>query len=179
MIPPRAFWDCCSRPVGLPYFLLASTSPLVQSWFARTVGPSPIPSVSLFNLGSLISLLAYPVIVEPELSTRSQMVWWSLGYAGFVVICAIAGLISRSGEPIPETHFTFDSVFWTWLGLAACPSVLWLAVANHLSQDVAPVPFLWVLPLSLYLLSFVFASIAKAGIALDYSAGYCRWRGWR
>jgi SAM-dependent methyltransferase len=142
--------------VGLPYFLLASTSPLVQSWFARTARTEvPYRLFALSNLGSLISLLAYPVIVEPELSTRSQMIYWSIGYVGFVGICSAAALISRSGDPFPETHFAFDSVSWTWLGLAACPSVLWLAVANHLSQDVAPVPFLWVLPLSLYLLSFV------------------------
>jgi hypothetical protein len=142
--------------VGLPYFLLASTSPLIQSWFARTV-PTEVPYrlFALSNLGSLISLLSYPVLVEPELSTRSQMISWSLGYSVFVALCCAAALISRAGDPFPETHFTFDSVFWTWLGLAACPSVLWLAIANHLSQDVAPVPFLWILPLSLYLLSFV------------------------
>ena len=142
--------------VGLPYFLLASTSPLIQSWFARTVRTDvPYRLFALSNLGSLISLLSYPVIVEPELSTRSQMISWSIGYAVFVGMCGAAALISRTGEPFPETHFTFDSVFWTWLGLAACPSIFWLAIASHLSQDVAPVPLLWILPLSLYLLSFV------------------------
>ncbi len=116
MTRQRAFWDSCSRPVGLPYFLLASTSPLIQSWFARTV-PTEIPYrlFALSNLGSLIALLSYPVLVEPELSTRLQMISWSLGYAVFVALCCTAALISRAGDPFPETHFTFDSVFWTWL----------------------------------------------------------------
>ena len=73
----------------------------------------------------------------------------------FLSGCARRRAISRTGDPFPRRTSPSISVFWTWLGLAACPSVLWLAIANHLSQDVAPVPFLWILPLSLYLLSFV------------------------
>ena len=80
-----------------PYFLLASTSPLVQSWFARTARTEvPYRLFALSNLGSLISLLAYPVIVEPELSTRSQMVYWSIGYVVFVGICSAV----RADQPI-------------------------------------------------------------------------------
>jgi hypothetical protein len=140
---------------GLPYFLLASTSPLVQSWFTRTQTGTPYRLFALSNVGSLISLLAYPVVIEPLLSGRNQMLSWSLGYAGFVALCSTAAILSRKGEPLPAIRFSLDGRAWTWLALAMCPSVLWLAIANHLSQDVAAAPFLWVLPLGLYLLSFV------------------------
>ncbi len=140
--------------VGLPYFLLAATSPLVQSWFTRTQPDTPYRLFALSNVGSLISLLAYPVAIEPVLSARNQLLSWSVGYVGFVVLCAIAALqTDRRSVAIPP--FTLDRLAWTWLALAACPSVLWLSFANHLSQDVAAAPFLWILPLSLYLLSFV------------------------
>jgi hypothetical protein len=142
--------------VGLPYFLLSSTSPLVQSWFARnTPSDTPYRLFSLSNLGSLVALLLYPFAVEPTLSTQSQMFCWTLGYVGFVALCCVAAVLSRRGEMLAEVRLSIDRRAWTWLALAACPSVLWLAVANQLSQDVAAVPFLWVVPLSLYLLSFV------------------------
>lgn len=141
---------------GLPYFLLSSTSPLVQSWFARSaVSATPYRLFALSNLGSLVALLLYPVAIEPVLSTRTQMMFWSVGYAGFVSLCAIVALLSRAGRALPEIRLTLDRRVWTWLALATCPSVLWLAIANHLSQDVAAVPFLWIGPLALYLLSFV------------------------
>ena len=142
--------------VGLPYFLLSATSPLVQSWFARnTPSETPYRLFALSNLGSLVALLSYPAAIEPGLSTRSQLMFWTIGYAGFAILCWLAAYVSDRGEPLPEDRFTIDRRAWTWLALAACPSVLWLAVANQLSQDVAAVPFLWVIPLSLYLLSFV------------------------
>jgi hypothetical protein len=142
--------------VGLPYFLLSSTSPLLQSWFARSApSETPYRLFALSNLGSLVALLLYPIAVEPTLSTRTQMVFWSLGYAGFFLLCSFAAFQSRAGEPLPEIRLTIDRRVWTWLALSACPSILWLAIANHLSQDVAAVPFLWIVPLALYLLSFV------------------------
>jgi hypothetical protein len=142
--------------VGLPYFLLSATSPLVQSWFARnTPTDTPYRLFALSNLGSLVALLSYPAAIEPTLSTRMQMLCWTAGYAGFAALCCAAAYVSRRGEPLPEVRLFLDRRAWTWLALAACPSVLWLAVANQLSQDVAAVPFLWVVPLSLYLLSFV------------------------
>jgi protein-L-isoaspartate O-methyltransferase len=142
--------------VGLPYFLLSATSPLVQSWFARnTPSATPYRLFALSNLGSLVALLSYPAAIEPILSTRSQMLYWTIGYVVFAILCCAAAYLSRSGEPVPEERFTIDRRAWTWLALAACPSILWLAVANQLSQDVAAIPFLWVVPLSLYLFSFV------------------------
>jgi hypothetical protein len=140
--------------VGLPYFLLAATSPLVQSWFTRTQPDTPYRLFALSNVGSLISLVAYPVAVEPLLSSRNQLLSWSIGFTAFVVLCAIAALQTH-GRSVAIPPFTLDRRAWTWLALSACPSVLWLSFANHLSQDVAAAPFLWILPLSLYLLSFV------------------------
>jgi hypothetical protein len=141
--------------VGLPYFLLSSTSPLVQSWFARSVPTeTPYRLFALSNLGSLIALLLYPIAIEPFLSTRSQMIFWSAGFVLFVLLCSFAALQSRTGSVMQEVRLKLDRQAWTWLALSTCPSVLWLALANHLSQDVAAVPFLWVMPLALYLLSF-------------------------
>jgi hypothetical protein len=142
--------------VGLPYFVLSTTSPLLQSWFAqRTKLVLPYRLFAISNLGSLVALLSYPAAMEPLLSTRWQLTAWSSAYVFFAVLCGTAawqGLGIRTTEQVGESE---HARVWMWLALAACPAVLWLAVANHLSQDVAPVPFLWVLPLSLYLLSFV------------------------
>jgi hypothetical protein len=142
--------------VGLPYLLLSTTSPLLQSWFAhRTKASLPYRLFAVSNLGSFVALLAYPAVIEPLLSTRSQLNTWSVAYVLFAILCAITawpGLRIATTEQVGRSE---PGAVWTWLALAACPSILWLAIANHLSQDVAPVPFLWVLPLSLYLLSFV------------------------
>jgi hypothetical protein len=142
--------------VGLPYFLLSATSPLVQSWFARSV-PTEVPYrlFALSNLGSLVALLCYPIVIEPTLSTGTQLQFWSVGFVGFVGLCCASALSSMRGNDLAEKPFEIDRRVWTWLALSACPSVLWLASANQLSQDVAAVPFLWVMPLGLYLLSFV------------------------
>ncbi len=140
--------------VGLPYFLLASTTPLVQSWYAAT-GGFPYRLFAVSNLASLASLLAYPVLIEPVLPLRAQMNLWSAAYAGFVVLCgACAVSAPRKAASIDECGAAWGDRL-LWMALAACPAALWMAVANQLSQNVAPVPFLWILPLSLYLLSFV------------------------
>jgi spermidine synthase len=142
--------------VGLPYLVLSTTTPLLQSWFAqRTKVVLPYRLFAISNLGSLVALIAYPAAMEPLLSTQWQLNTWSAAYVIFAVLCATAawpGLRIATSEPVRRSE---PGTLWTWLALAACPSIMWLAVANHLSQDVAPVPFLWVLPLSLYLLSFV------------------------
>ena len=146
--------------VGLPYLLLSSTTPLLQSWYADSYTSSfPWRLFAISNAASVMALLAYPVLIEPNSTASLQLIVWSTGYAGLVVIACIAALLHwspRSGAK-PAEPYTADSANrpLLWTGLAACASVLWLAVANHLSQEVAPVPFLWVLPLSLYLLSFI------------------------
>jgi spermidine synthase len=142
---------------GLPYFLLATTSPLLQSWYSRAFqNRMPYRLFALSNLGSLVALLAYPVTIEPYLPVHAQLAAWSFGYVVFAAFCAGAAVLSwrnATTESTAERPEIMQAL--GWLALATCPSVLWLAVGNKLSQEVAAVPFLWILPLALYLLSFV------------------------
>lgn len=149
--------------IGIPYFLLSTTGPLVQAWYARRFqGGIPYRLYALSNAGSMVALISYPVLVEPRFSTRIQALGWSLGYAAFVALCGVAAFSVRKygGEkaaeemaaPAPAPDWKLQ--LW-WILLPACATVLLLAVTNFLSQDVAAIPFLWVLPLILYLLSFI------------------------
>jgi SAM-dependent methyltransferase len=141
--------------IGLPYFLLSTTSPLLQAWFAES-SPVAFPYwlFALSNAASLLALLAYPFVIEPLLPQSSQLHWWWLAYAALVVLACAAALLPRPLAPPAATESRPVRPL-LWIVLAACGSVLWMAVANHLSQEVAPVPFLWVLPLSIYLLTFI------------------------
>ena len=144
--------------VGLPYLMLSTTGPLVQTWFSRhSDGSVPYRLFALSNAASLGALILYPVLFEPFLRLQAQSQIWRVGYVVFACLCGTAAWLSRS-SPAKRTQ-TAERVEGaskaTWLLLAFCPSLLWLAVSNHLSQSVAAVPFLWVLPLSIYLLSFV------------------------
>ena len=142
--------------VGLPYFLLSATSPLFQSWYAAAkVGPFPYRLYAVSNIASLAALLSYPFVIEPLAAIDRQLWWWSVAFAGFAALAMALGVSQKPSLPPAEAASTSDGAPWLWLALAACPSALWLSVANHLSQEVAAVPFLWILPLSLYLLSFV------------------------
>lgn len=152
--------------VGLPYLMLSTTGPLLQAWFAREKpGAIPYRLFALSNFGSMLALLTYPIAVEPFTPTRLQAGIWSVGYVCFAAFCGLlawrtiansrfvrAGNSNASLDASPGPRF---GTYFIWIALAACPSVLLLAVTNHLTQDVAPVPFLWILPLALYLLSFV------------------------
>jgi hypothetical protein len=152
--------------VGLPYFVLSSTSPLLQAWYARTRrGGLPYRLFALSNLCSMLALLSYPFLIEPNLSSRMQGLFWSAGFVGFTLLCAITAWRTSaettliSGETTTEKVGVDPAPSWStcllWLGLAAAASVLLLAVTTHLTQDVAAIPFLWILPLSAYLLSFI------------------------
>jgi SAM-dependent methyltransferase len=144
--------------VGLPYFLLSSTSPLLQSWFVTSYkGVFPYRLFALSNAASVVALLAYPFLIEPLLPATVQLRCWSVAYGLFVPIACFTAIVHWRGKPSSESVNTgaFANRPFLWIALSACASALWLAVANHLSQEVAPVPFLWVLPLSLYLLSFI------------------------
>jgi hypothetical protein len=149
--------------VGLPYLLLSTTSPLLQAWYVRTYrGAMPYRLFALSNAGSMIALLSYPVVVEPFFAVRRQAEGWSVAFLAFGVLCATAALKSRreeSGRPDAAGGEEDATTGWgtrmLWMALAACASTLLLAVTNHLTQNVAAIPFLWVLPLSLYLLSFI------------------------
>ncbi|MFB3826818.1 MAG: spermidine synthase [Bryobacteraceae bacterium] len=147
--------------VGLPYFLLSSTSPLLQSWFARThPGRSPYRLFALSNFASLLALGTYPVLVEPRLALPAQGWIWSAAYAGFALLCGgLAWSGSRALPPALTAHGKAAPPRWDvrvlWVLLPAAASILLLAVTTYLTQDVAAIPFLWVLPLCIYLLSFI------------------------
>ena len=147
--------------LGLPYLLLSATSPMVQAWYARThEQAAPYRLFALSNAGSMLALVTYPVVVEPEFSTRHQAWGWSAGYVVFVVLCGAVAWGARHGRMLEEEPEAPDErPDWRrklmWLSLSACASTLLLAVTNHLTQNVASIPFLWILPLALYLLSFI------------------------
>ncbi|MCC6342174.1 MAG: spermidine synthase [Bryobacterales bacterium] len=150
--------------VGAQYFLLSTTSPLLQWWYSRAgKGALPYRLFALSNFGSMLALISYPVVVEPYLSSSRQGMVWSFAYVAFAVLCAFAAFVTtRRGEHPMEAEYGDDSGdrprSWTlalWVALAACPSALLLAVTNYLTQDVASIPFLWIVPLVLYLLSFI------------------------
>ena len=151
--PVLAVLGLLATSVGLPYFVLATTSPLLQSWYAGTGARFPYRLFALSNAASLVALLAYPVAIEPLLPQQRQLLWWSGAYAVFVLLAVFAAVRSHAHATPAEEIRTASAPLW--VALAACASTLWLATANHLSQEVAPIPFLWVLPLSLYLLTFV------------------------
>lgn len=146
--------------IGIPYTLLSTTSPLVQTWYARRQpGKDAYYLFSFSNLASFLALLAYPFLVEPVFATHLQAALWSVLFVLFVAVCAATAWVSRNGETVIPLK-TSDSEPPSaakklhWLALAACGSMLLLTITDHLTQNVAPVPLLWVLPLALYLLSF-------------------------
>ncbi len=158
--------------VGLPYFLLSSTSPLLQSWYSQSnKGAMPYRFFALSNAGSMLGLLTYPVLIEPYLRGRQQAWSWSIAYGTFVLGCGIVALRSRHKGSERAPAQTSARPLWSerllWMALAACASALLLAMTNHLTQNIAAIPFLWILPLSLYLLSFI--------LCFDSDRWYNRW----
>jgi hypothetical protein len=145
--------------VGLPYFLLSSTSPLLQRWYAEHHRAAPYRFYSLSNIGSMLALISYPVAVEPWLTTRHQAFVWSAIYAAFAVLCAAIAFAPRAAAVSAEDTAHTSAPDWKlqllWIALAGCGSALLLSVTNHICQNIASVPFLWIIPLSLYLLSFI------------------------
>jgi spermidine synthase len=147
--------------VGLPYLLVASTSPLLQAWFARArPGANPYRLFAISNLASLLALVGYPFVIEPFLAAGEQVRLWSWLFGAFAVLCALVAWRTPRGrveeareqaEPVPGRQILL------WLALSATGSVLLLAVTNHLTQNVAAVPLLWLAPLTLYLLTFIIA----------------------
>jgi len=154
--------------VGLPYFLLSTTGPLVQAWFSRSFpGRSPYRLYALSNIGSLLALLSYPFYVEPTFDVIRQTHLWAYGFVAFALLCGYgavtAARIPRLGTEQPndpdkslaEPEVPTAGRRALWLALPGFASLMLLATTNHVCQDVAVMPFLWVVPLSLYLLSFI------------------------
>lgn len=180
--------------IGAPYLLLSATGPLVQSWFGRSEpGQSPYRLYALSNAGSLLALVTYPLVIEPWLGRGVQAWSWSIGWVAYAVLLAVCARRVRrqtaalgtdgavtTTDAAPESE---PSPTWgqrlLWLGLSATASVWLLATTTKLTIDVAAMPFLWVLPLGLYLLTFilcfdhprwyrpgVIGTLAMAGIGL-------------
>ena len=153
--------------IGLPYFLLATTGPLVQAWFARSFPTGTVYRLfALSNFASLLALMAYPPLIEPWIPTRTQSLTWSAGYVLFAVLCALAGFFSlragtlRAAATVKSEDEHAGAApgarhYIVWLLLAGMGSYMLLGVTNHITQNVASVPFLWILPLILYLVTFI------------------------
>jgi SAM-dependent methyltransferase len=152
--------------IGLPYFLLSTTGPLVQAWFARSFPAGTVYRLfALSNFASLLALLCYPFLLEPWVTTVRQSTGWSIGYGAFAALCAAAAVYSlRAGAPAAAA-VTAEGAdggpkpaagdFALWLVFSAMGSFMLLAVTNHITHDVASVPFLWILPLTIYLITFI------------------------
>jgi hypothetical protein len=154
--------------VGLPYFVLSATGPLMQHWFSLAKpGTSPYPLYALSNAGSLLALAAYPFLLEPLFARKTQAFIWSFGLGLFAVSAATCALLlwrarpatavaeaptASKDETVPDAGTKL-----LWLLLPACASALMLAITNKLCLDMTVMPFLWVLPLALYLLTFIWS----------------------
>ena len=165
--------------VGLPYVVISASGPLLQHWFGSVVeGKSPYRLYAISNFGSLLGLLTYPVLFEPNFRLGQQTGLWSVGYGIYAVLAGLCAWVllraRRESGQLDEENAELRTVAlpapWTdrilWVALAACGSVLLLATTNQMCQDVAVVPFLWVLPLSLYLVTFI--------VAFDHARWYFR-----
>ena len=166
--------------IGLPFAILSASAPLLQGWFAATGHPqarNPYILYAASNLGSFAALLAYPVVIEPLLTLKQQSAVWSLGFALLAIMVAVASLsvaharslnaVESTGEPVSlQTRLV-------WAGLSAIPAGLVIAVTSYITTDIAAAPFLWVLPLALYLLTFV--AVFRDRPWLRHRA---RWHGW-
>jgi hypothetical protein len=163
-----AFWllGLFAVSIGLPFFALAANNPLLQAWFVRTGhpnGPDPYFLYASSNIGSFLALLSYPVLLEPMFTLRTQNLIWT-GLYGFLILliagCGVLLLRSPANVVVEQRDETdAPAPDWAlrarWIFLAAVPSGLLIAVTAHISTDVAAAPLLWVLPLSLYLLTWV------------------------
>jgi hypothetical protein len=154
--------------LGLPFFVLAASGPLLQQWFAWRHGAAsnPYRLYAASNAGSLLALLAYPIAVEPMLRLREQSLLWTAGYAALVLIAAWCGVTTWNANPRASHHTRVASsevagepwsVRLRWLGLAFVPSSLMLSVTTFVSTDIAAIPLLWVVPLALYLVTLIVA----------------------
>ena len=158
--------------VGLPYILLSSTAPLIQAWYSQVYeNRSPYRLYAVSNFSSMVALLSYPFIIEPAIDTPTQGMYWSYAFLGFT--CIVSYLCyqrvsiyqhspnkveAKVSHELKEQELAKKPKFFhfiSWLLLPALASMMLMAITNHISQDIAAIPFLWILPLSLYLLSFI------------------------
>lgn len=151
--------------IGLPFFAVSANGPLLQAWFSRSGHRHAADPYFLYgasNIGSLAALLAYPFLIEPNVTLTNQLRGWSWGFAFLLALIAFAASFvvrkkSDADEQVTEHQSAPLADRLTWIGLAAVPSGLLVAYTAHVSTDVAAVPFLWVIPLALFLLTFIIA----------------------
>ncbi len=141
--------------IGLPFAVLSATSPLLQDWIARSGDDKPYRFFALSNIASLSALLAYPLLIEPYLDARQQSLAWSAGFVLFALCCAAFAWRKRATPEAPPSKS--QPLRFYWFALSACGSMLLLSITNHMDENVAAVPLLWVLPLAVYLISFIVA----------------------
>ena len=167
--PSWAVFVVLAVSVGAPYLMLSTTGPLMQAWYAHAfhtpgADAKPYRLYALSNLASMIALLSYPVVIEPFFAVGLQAQGWSAGYVLFALAAIATGVVVYRKKSDNVEHVRSTDVLDTrpslrecllWIGLAAAASILLLTMTRQLTNDVAPVPFLWVLPLSIYLLSFI------------------------
>jgi spermidine synthase len=172
--------------IGLPFFVIATTAPLLQRWFARTGGTASADPYFLYgasNLGSLIALIGYPLVVEPHFRLARQSALWSTGYLALAVLLAGCGIVvwaSCTGHTraAPQKHGPVGQaavglVRWLgWVGLAFVPSSLMLGVTAYLCTDIAAIPLLWVVPLALYLVTFILAFARRPVVSPGMTAAW-------
>jgi hypothetical protein len=170
-VPPAsgtAFWvlGLFAVSIGLPFFALAANNPLLQAWFVRTghrEGHDPYFLYAASNIGSFLALLSYPLLLEPVFTLHTQGWLWSGGFALLVVLIAGCAMMVLCTEPSKEPDHSSDkavtkpswAIIGRWVFVAAVPSGLLVAVTAHISTDLTSAPLLWVMPLSLYLLTWV------------------------
>ena len=168
------------QSVGIQFFLLSTTAPLIQVWWHRITRESPYWLYAVSNAGSLIALVSYPVLVEPSLGMRWQAFVWACVFAGTACLISLCLYFSTRGnnqrdalsdqvddEKKKDTFSAGGTPSWKesaiWILLSSCGSILLIAMTNHFSQNIAVVPFLWVMPLAVYLLSFIL-TFTKRGV---------------
>ncbi|MFK4871840.1 spermidine synthase [Novosphingobium sp. ZW T3_23] len=176
---PEALWVpiLLGISVGPVFFAVSAQAPLMQRWFAADPGAgAPWALYAASNLGSFAGLLAYPLAAEPMLSLREQSLAWSIGFGVLIMLVAVAAISRRHLSPVAggpagasrevETPGPGARRIVLWLALAAVPSGLMLSTTTHLTTDIFAMPLLWVIPLGLYLLSFVVAFADRRGAAM-------------
>lgn len=156
--------------VGAPFFVLSAGAPLIQRWFGNTSDPAakdPYFLYSASNLGSMIALVSYPFLIEPRFALGQQASLWTYAFYGLIALMALCAILLQSQKPVADAATTEESRPITnqdrfrWLLLAAVPSSLLLGVTNYMSTNIAPMPLLWIVPLALYLLTFIVAFARK------------------
>ncbi len=171
--------------VGLPYGVLSTTGPLIQAWFSRAYpGQSPYRLFSLSNLGSLIALGSFPFLFEPFMELRTMGRFWMVGFWIFAGLCAACGVCmlrltlsetvetkAASDEATGRTPFLWQRL--SWVGLSGLSSLMFIATTNHVCHDIATVPFLWIIPLALYLLTFIICFDHPRWYVREFWCGMC------